>query len=191
MIGPDVFCILRPYPRKSCHTRRLTENPDPVRSEQCGLVASQAFDRALLYDRIPGQIVGCSDEQGRLRMVAMMVRSGRAVVSPDGITVDTAVQTAFVGPDVDTFDAVAYVALIFVLMCPDRIASYAFDQLTVDTQAARDTQRTQIDLYRAGVEPERITVSGLFERERHLLDLATREGFCFMFSAFTARRIWG
>ena len=64
----------------------------------------------------------------------------RTVIAPDGIAIDTAVQTAFIGADVDALDAIADMALVRILLRRDRIARNAFDQPAVDAHAGRDAQ---------------------------------------------------
>lgn len=114
----------------------------------------QTFHFAVPDRRVAGQVVGCSDQQGRRGVVPAAGGCGRAAVTPNCIAIDAPVQAAFVGADVDAFDAVADGPLVFVLSGRNRTAGDPFDQFPVHAKPARNAQPPQVDLRRACVEPQ-------------------------------------
>ena len=55
------------------------------------------------------------------------------IVTFDGIAVNASVETAFISAHIDTFNAVADVALILILFSKNRITGNSFNQFFVDT----------------------------------------------------------
>ena len=63
----------------------------------------------------------------------------RVIIAFDGITINTSVQATFISSDINAFNAVADVTLVFILLGEDRITDDLFYQILINTQAARYT----------------------------------------------------
>ena len=137
------------------------------------LRAAEAFYRPLFHHIVVAKM---PDHQRRAGIVPAAVILRRTVIAPDGIAIDTAVQTAFIGADVDALDAIADMALVRILLRRDRIARNAFDQPAVDAHAGRDAQVPKVDLCGAGLQCDRRRRHCPAERHGHPLDFVPLQG---------------
>lgn len=95
----------------------------------------------------------------------------RVVVALERIAVGATVQAGFVRADVDAFDAVAHLPLVFVFFRSYGITGDPLDQPAVDAHSGRNPQMTQIDLHGAGFQRNRVRFQRPDERLRHDFDL--------------------